>query len=108
MDVRRGDGAVNAYLFSQFYPLLFGIHQQTVIDPFPGLGLNATDRLLQGRLLGKQMPRQAGKCLEGGRVRHMKRQFLITQLPVLLEQRTTQYRLSWQTLAARVIDIFQV
>ena len=38
----------------------------------------------------------------------MKRQFLITQLPVLLEQRTTQYRLSRQTLAARVIDIFQV
>ena len=44
--IRFGDGTVNAYLFPQFHPLLFGIHQQTVIDPFPCPGLNAADGVL--------------------------------------------------------------
>lgn len=46
--------------------------------------------------------------LEAGRVRQIKRQFLITQLPVKPEQGATQYRLARQTLVARVIDIFQM
>jgi len=66
MDVHRGDGTVNAYLFSQRKLLVPCIPQQTLIDPFPRLGLNATDGLLQHRLLGKQIPRQAGKRPEGG------------------------------------------
>jgi hypothetical protein len=37
----------------------------------------------------------------------MERQFLITELPLLLQQRTAQDLLSRQTPAARVTDIFQ-
>ncbi len=99
MDRRLGHGAVQAQPRAGLDLGLFGAGQQTAIDPLPGLGADRADRLLQDRLLRAPMQRQPGKGLKGGRVRQVKGQFLVTQLPVLLEQGAAQDRLGREPVA---------
>jgi hypothetical protein len=71
---------------------LFRITQQAAIDRLPGRIRYRTNIRLQRRFPGREIHRQTGKALKRCRVQQMKRQFFVTQLSVLLEQRTTQHR----------------
>ena len=93
---RRGDGAVQPHDATLLELLLPGARQQRPIDRLPGLGPDRADRLLQHRLLRAPAPGQPGKGAKRRGVLEMKRQFLVAQLAVLLEQRTAQHRLRRQ------------
>ena len=78
---------------------LAGLPQQLTIDPFPGLGADRADRLLQHRFLRRPVHRQTGEGSERGRVGKVERQLFIAQLPMLFQQRTAQHRFRRQALA---------
>src|SRR5436190_15078202 len=58
----------------------------------PGLGADRTDRLVQHRFLWRPGQRQAGKGPKRCRILKVKGQLIVTQLALLLEQRTAQHR----------------
>jgi len=68
------------------------------------LGPDGADRLLQHRLFRAPCPGQAGKGPKRRRILEMKRQLLVAQLAVLLEQRAAQHRLRRQALTPGRLD----
>ena len=92
MHQRRGNGAVDPNHRAGFHLGLLGRGNQRPIDRLPGLGANRADGLMQHRLLRRPPQRQAGKGAKGRRIFQMKSQFLVTELPLLLQQRAAQHR----------------
>jgi hypothetical protein len=72
-------------------PVLFGAGQQRLVDRLPGRGANRRDRVVQHRFLRRPRQRQAGKGAKRGRILKMEGQLFVTQLALLLEQRTAQH-----------------
>src|SRR6516164_592875 len=58
---------------------------------------NRADRLVQYRLLWRPPQGQAGKGAKRGRILEVKGQLFVTKLALLLEQRTAQHALRWQS-----------
>src|SRR6185436_7242398 len=61
-----------------------------------GLRPDRADRLVQHRFLWRPGQRQAGKGSKRCRILEVKGELFVTQLPLLLEQRTAQHRLGSQ------------
>src|SRR6516162_443338 len=95
----RRDRAVQPHHLASLNLLLPRTGKDRTIDRFPGLGPDAADRVVQHRLLWGPRQRQPGEGSERGGVFEMKRQLLIAQLTMLLEQPAAQHRLRRQTLA---------
>ena len=115
MDRAEGHRAIEPYHATGFNPVRGGGLEQMTVDGFPRLRSDGADRLVQGRLLGKLVYRQSGKGAEGHRVRQIKGQFLIAELPILLQHGTPQNALGGKpsatgrpNLATTQIDCHQV
>jgi hypothetical protein len=74
-----------------FQPVLFGAHQQRLVDRLLGLGAQGADRLVQHRFLRRPRQGQACKGAKRGRILEVKGELFVTQLALLLEQRTAQH-----------------
>src|SRR5215210_5476454 len=62
--------------------------QKSPIDPLPRLGADRAHGLVQHRFLRASRQRQSREGAKRGRILQVKRQLLVAQLSVLLEQRT--------------------
>ena len=81
-----------------------GAGQQHPIDLLPGLGAHRADRLVQHRLLRTPAHRQPREGTERGGVLQVKRQLLVAQLAVLLQQTRAQHRLGRKPVASGLLD----
>src|SRR5579859_6109516 len=92
MHERSRDCAVETDDLAEFDLLLPRTRKNGAIDRFPGLSPDGADRVVQHRLFRR--PRQWQPCegTERGGIFEMKRQLLIAQLTVLLEQPAAKHR----------------
>ena len=103
MHERRGNRAVEPRDGAVFHPLPPCAAEQRLVDRLPRFGPDGADGFLEHRLFRGPRHGQARKGPKRRRILQMERQFLVTQLAILLEKPATQRRFRRQTMPA---DIF--
>lgn len=104
MDVRLNGGGVDAYLLARFDLRPGGIAEDELMQTLPSRLGQALDAVLKNRLAGVNAHLQPSKSAKGGRIFQMKRQFLIGDLTILLENGATQHLIGIQPEAAGILS----
>ena len=93
MDISLNRGGIDSNFFTRFDLFPYGITDDHSMNGLPGLFGELFDILLKNGFAGILPMIESGEMPEGRRVVHMKRQLVVRELPILLEDHATKHLL---------------